>query len=242
MHMLRNPCKTVTSKESFALLVQAVSSLEATGKASFVDGLGPAIHVRAVTLREIRQTAKTMEAQIRDHFYALLSLRDAIEARDEMAIANAKERVKRIRLLDTEYKKLAMGREKTRRRYEKTFASVIELLPELRPDTEAQEDPAWLLSYEVSRMMSLNTQIVLWAVDGVFRPAIYCFDMKTALYLHTFFLAPSGGLGFRICPYDGELFFQKRTNQEYCIPAHREAHRVKRARWRKQNLGASYSG
>lgn len=56
--------------------------------------------------------------------------------------------------------------------------------------------------------------------------------IRTALYIHTFFIAPTRGL--RICPYDGEQFFQDRPNQEYCTPAHREAHRVKRARWRKK--------
>jgi hypothetical protein len=63
-----------------------------------------------------------------------------------------------------------------------------------------------------------------------FRPAIYCPDMKVALYIHNFFIAPLAGPGFRICPYDGEQFFQKQPNQDYCCPAHREAHRVARHR------------
>ncbi len=97
---------------------------------------------------------------------------------------------------------------------------------------KAGENPSILLSYEISQRVSglLHAEIVLWWVDGTFRPAIYCSSKIAALYIHTFFVAPVGGLGFRICPYDGEQFFQDRPNQEYCCPAHREAHRV--ARWR----------
>jgi hypothetical protein len=80
----------------------------------------------------------------------------------------------------------------------------------------------------------MNAQIVLWWMDGEFRPAIYCKDIESALYIHTFFIAPIGGLGFRICPYDGDQFFQQRPNQDYCCPAHREAHRVARFRNEKK--------
>lgn len=77
-------------------------------------------------------------------------------------------------------------------------------------------------------------RIVCWYFKGAFRPAIYCPDLKSALYIHTFLLAPIGEVGFRTCPYDGEQFFQDRPNQEYCTPAHREAHRVARFRENKK--------
>lgn len=35
-------------------------------------------------------------------------------------------------------------------------------------------------------------QIVNWYYEGAFRPAIYCEDLKSALYIHTFLLAPIG--------------------------------------------------
>jgi hypothetical protein len=91
----------------------------------------------------------------------------------------------------------------------------------------------------------MKSEIVLWLVDGTFRPAIYCSDTKTALYIHTFFIASIGGLGWRICPYshcEKKQFFQDKPNQDYCCPAHREAHRV--ARWRderKKKLAAEKS-
>ena len=77
-------------------------------------------------------------------------------------------------------------------------------------------------------------RIVCWYFKGAFRPAIYCPDLKSAVYIHTFLLAPAGEVGFRTCPYDGEQFFQDRPNQEYCTPAHREAHRMARFRENKK--------
>ena len=105
----------------------------------------------------------------------------------------------------------------------------------LRPGPNALKNPHRLLFLAVSNTVGMWPQVVLWWVDGKF-VAIDCIGpnhehaMKIALYIHTFFLAPTGARGFRICPFDGEQFFQDKTNQEYCCPAHRDAHRVKR--WR----------
>ena len=68
-------------------------------------------------------------------------------------------------------------------------------------------------------------------------PAIYCTDLDSAFYVHTFLIAPTGSIGYRMCPHCGEQFLQERSNQDYCIPAHREAHRV--ARWRDKQKGKS---
>jgi len=94
------------------------------------------------------------------------------------------------------------------------------------------EPVIYALNDEPSR--SKPPQIVNWYFGGNFRPAIYCEDLKSALYIHTFLLAPTGVVGFRACPYDGAHFFQDRPNQEYCCPAHREAHRVARFRHAKK--------
>jgi hypothetical protein len=238
--MSRNHYETVTNKESFALLVHALSPQQADGKATFMQGGGSTINVRAVTLDELKNAARNMNKVDGEQFFALLALRGAMEALDNLALAKAKERLERAQQLDKKYQDLAKRLEKSNRRLDKLVAPFLEVVPELRRDADIERSPSWLLSSEVSRMVGFKSQIVLWEVRGAFRPAIYCSDLNTALYIHTFFIAPTGGLGFRICPYDGEQFFQEVPNQEYCCPAHREAHRV--ARWRNEQKKKRLAG
>lgn len=112
--------------------------------------------------------------------------------------------------------------------------------PEFLVELYAKEITSAILSKPVvdatdeESPQSKPPQIVNWYFEGGFRPAIYCEDLKSALYIHTFLLAPTGVVGFRACPYDGAHFFQDRPNQEYCCPAHREAHRVARFRHAKK--------
>ena len=56
--------------------------------------------------------------------------------------------------------------------------------------------------------MLKNAQIVLWYVNRTFTPAIYCPDIITALYIHTFFLAPAGEEVFPACRFCANQFFQ----------------------------------
>jgi hypothetical protein len=233
--MERDQYKAVTG---FALLVPASGS-EARGEATFAsEAFGPS-HVRAITLEEVRAAAKKLKGTEAARFDALLSLRDALESRDPLALERAKERMERLyRLRQAETPKTADPN--LDREFGALFAPRIGMSPEetakymysLRSGPKAAKNPRRQFSYEVSEAACsmFQTQIVLWWFEGAFRPAIYCPDAKTALYIHTFFLAPVCGLGFRICPYDGEQFFQDRPNQEYCCPAHREAHRVARFR------------
>jgi hypothetical protein len=243
--MKRDSNKAVTRNVKFALLVQAVPPEIPMGKATFGVEIGQPLLVRPVTLKELIGFARKMNAANGREFSALLALRGALEARDELALAKAKERLEQVyRLREKEdYSQPRLQNEESRKKFSALIAAHVGLSPEealkhyegLRPGPKAMKNPSWLLSQEVSRIVAMWAQIVLWWVDGRFIPAIYCFNMKTALYIHTFFLAPSGGLGFRICPYCGEQFFQNRPNQDYCLPAHRENHRV--ARWRnEQNL------
>lgn len=235
--------KTVTG---FALLLPA-SALEAVGEATFAsEAFGPS-HVRPVTLDELRATAKKLRGEDAARFGALLALRDALESGDQLALDRARERMERLyRFRQTEQPKTAdqSGVDQLGA----VFAPRTGLPPTetakymlgMRSGPKANENPIRLFSYEVSEAVGslFAAQVVLWWVNGAFRPAIYCLDINTALYIHTFFLAPVGGLSFRICPYDGEQFFQDRPNQEYCCPAHREAHRVARFRDNKRRKEA----
>jgi hypothetical protein len=95
------------------------------------------------------------------------------------------------------------------------------------------ENASRLLTFAVSEVVN-RSRLVLWWFKGEFRPAIYCEDIEVAMYVHTFLIASTGELGFRICPHCTEQFFQKRPNQDYCSPAHGNAHRVARARNEKK--------
>jgi hypothetical protein len=176
------------------------------------------------------------------HFFAVLALRGALEANDDLQLAKAKERLEHAyQMREIEDPDDASADSDLDRELGEMLASRTGMSPEdsikhfagLRSGPRARNDPFRLLSYEVSESVGLfKAEIVLWWADQQFRPAIFCDNKITALYVHTFFIAPIGAPGWRSCPHCGEQFFQDRPNQEYCRPAHREAHRV--ARWRVQ--------
>jgi hypothetical protein len=242
--MIRDQYKTVTSKGSFAILIPA-SRKEAIGEATFQIEVGKIQPVRAVTLQDLKKTAKGLKGAEGARFDALLALKGALEAGDKLALAKAKERLERAyQMRESESPLHVSSDPELDQEFAEAAAWSVGLSPEesvkhiegLRPGPRARQNPSRLLSYEVSQSVDFpNAQIVLWLVNETFRPAIYCSDTKTALYIHTFFIAPGCGLGFRICPQCTEQFFQDRPNQDYCCPAHREAHRV--ARWREQKKG-----
>jgi hypothetical protein len=197
-----------------------------------MPGVVSPVPVRPVTLKDVKETAVKLKGIEGKQFNALLALRGALEAQDNLAMAKAKERMEQVYQLQ-ESELIPHTKSPENEEMRQFWAYMIE---SLRPGPKAKQNPYRLLSLEVSNAVGhLNAQIVLWWADriGRFIPAIFCLDVQTALYLHTFFIAPTGGPGFRICPYDGEQFFQDRPNQEYCCPAHREAHRVARFRNRK---------
>lgn len=246
--MKRDRYKTVTNKESFALLVEAVPPETPMGEATFGIEIGPATPVRPVKLKELIDTGRNMKGLDGKEFFALLFLRGALEARDDLALAKAEERLQEVHRLkerDHASRQLPQNGE-SRRKFGELMAPSIGLPPEeslkhyegLRPGPRAMKNPSWLLSQEVSRAVAVWAQVALWWVNGRFVPAIYCsglsrnYAMKIALYIHTFFIAPNGEIGFRVCPYCTDIFWQDQSNQDYCCPAHRDTHRV--ARWRNE--------
>jgi hypothetical protein len=228
----RDRYETVTRKESFVLLIPA-SPEEAMGDATFLSesmpGVVSPVPVRPFTSKDLKDAATKLKGADGKQFDALLALRGALEARDDLALADARERIEQVYRL----REMELAKHRKSPENEETRRFWAELIEGLRPGPKAKKNPCRLLSFEVSRTVGLlNAQIVLWWEDRKekFIPAIFCLDVRTALYLHTFFIATTGGPGFRICPYDGEQFFQDRPNQDYCCPAHREAHRVARFR------------
>jgi hypothetical protein len=240
----RNRYETVTSKESFAILIPT-SVDKAMGEATFHMEIGGPTPVRPVSLRELEKTRRNMKGIAAARFFAVLALRDALEARDTTMLEKAKEKLEKVYQMVEKAKPVQSAeQEKLQREIGELMAPLIGLSPAesmnhyegIRPGSKAKVKPERLLSYEISKTTSsmMNASIVLWWVDGSFRPAIYCINEEMALYIHTFFIAPIGERGFRICPKCAEQFLQKTPNQVYCVPAHGSAHRVARCRNKKK--------
>jgi hypothetical protein len=73
-----------------------------------------------------------------------------------------------------------------------------------------------------------DAKFVIWhsEKENRFIPALYCSNRKTAAFIVQF-------MGrIRVCPKCGVPFIPLAGNVDYCCPAHREAHRVARSRWR----------
>ncbi len=164
--MSRDRSKAVTSKESFAILIQALSPQQAEGKATFMQGVGSTIDVRAVTRNDLRAASRNMNKAEGERFSALIALKGALESCDNLALAKAKDRVERTQQLDKSYQDLAKRLEKFNRWTDKVVAPFLDALPELRRDAEIEKSPSWLFSSEVSRMVGIKAQIVLWEVRG----------------------------------------------------------------------------
>lgn len=219
---------------------------EAMGEATFQSELGATQPVRPFTLDDAKQMPRKMKGTAGKHLYALLMLRDAMEAQDNLMLREAKKRLEEVdQMREAQYGFKPSAEDAERQKFGEAMARLVGLSADdslrhfegLRPGPRAQEDAHKLLSYEVSRSLaSWSLHLVLWWNRGQFRPAIYCADLDSAYYVHTFLIAPTGSIGYRVCPHCGDQFFQDRTNQDYCRPAHREAHRV--ARWRNNQRTA----
>jgi hypothetical protein len=76
----------------------------------------------------------------------------------------------------------------------------------------------------------MGVQLILWRSGKRLTPAVYCPDLETAAYAAALFSSR-----WKVCPYSSCLkwFVPNKAKQDYCCPAHREAHRV--ARWRERH-------
>jgi hypothetical protein len=162
-------------------------------------------------------------------FAGLVALLDGIREKDELAVNRARERlVEAIALRDG----VAVPPD---------MARAVSDMPGLKPGQaekialelstlgpRSSADAKWLLSTYFSGALD-SVRLVLWWSGTQFRPALYCPDLKTALYAFVL-MRVVAGRGWGVCPFCGLFFVQTRSGQSYCSIAHREAHRV--ARWR----------
>lgn len=190
----------------------------------------------------------TMWDYEREQLITALALVKAWQSRDHLAIAHARERLQRAMQL----KRRADDKSGVMPSADVEFARCLISVFGLKPGQEkealerwhgykrgpkADRDHRWLLSQLISEALT-SVRVVLWWSGREFRPALYCSDLKAALYVFLL-MKIARGQGWAVCPKCGEFFEQKRSNQNYCSIAHREAHRV--ARWRATRVGAKSS-
>jgi hypothetical protein len=234
--MQRGRINTVTD---FPVLIGAKPN-EEEGFATFLTELGPLQPVRALRNSDLKGASSAMSVQEGKHFAAVNLLRQALGPKpDPLAVDKASE------LLRQSYELKRKQRDATRPSgtnwedsdFARALATMsgmvsgkeaLEVYEGLRPGPRASADVRWLLSHEVSHALH-EARLVLWWNKERFLPAVWCPNIKTAFYARAL-LDIVGTKSFRVCAYCGDLFRQKRTDQDYCTISHREAHRV--ARWR----------
>jgi hypothetical protein len=178
-------------------------------------------------LREMWDTERKL-------FAGLVNLLDGLREKDQLAITRARERlIDAIALRDgvVVHPDMAKATSNMPRLKPGQTEKIALELSTLGPRSSANEK--WLLSTYFSEALD-SVRLVLWWSGTQFRPALYCPDLKSALY--TFVLMRVvAGRGWGVCPFCGLFFVQIRSDQNYCSIAHREAHRV--ARWRAAKKG-----
>lgn len=241
MLMQRGMYDTVTREHRIPVLIPAEPSQQ-EGFATFFRTLTPPTPVRIFRDSDMKNLRKYLDPEDAQHFVAVFDLTNALQNSDLIALRKAIDRFKKV--YDTKRSKATdlhefIDEEFSNQVLKHTDLSAVEAMDVLRgrrPSSQALRDPRWLLSEEVSTMLSVSSRLVLWWSGKHFTPAIWCDDIKTAFHIRAL-LNVVGGKGVRICPHCSEVFFQQRPDQNYCSVAHREAHRV--ARWRAMKLSKS---
>lgn len=197
-------------------------------------------HVRVVTQADLKPKLRknpllSVTESDKEFFLALVALLKGMEEKDRLAIVRARERV-----IVALGRKQGLGLDSD---WVQRTASELGLKPgqeakalELATLGPGQAvDISWLYSAVVSNELD-GVRLVLWWSANQFKPALYCPDLKSALF--TFILMRIvAGKGWGVCPQCGNFFVQRRSDQAYCMIAHREAHRV--ARWRAAKVAHS---
>lgn len=217
--MSRDIVQTVT--RSLPVLVSADSTKEADGRGTFFpsDRVNESMFVRVVRNEDIGARLKTIfRPDELPLFVGAIELKQAYDAGDELALKRASEKV---------------------RPYMRGFAPPEEWELKLKTrdgrglifKSHGRKWNATRWNYSgLMADMFQDARLVIWFSEKEerFLPALYCPNWKTAAFVMTF-------LGrVRVCPKCSTIFIPSADNVDYCSPAHREAYRVARSRWRAQ--------
>jgi hypothetical protein len=209
--MTRNSVRTVT----LPILVAANITKEMDGWGTFfpADRI-ESMAVRVVSEEDIKSRLRTIfRPKDLPLFVGAIELKQAYDAKDELSLQRASEKVR------PWIKHFALPRELDWKSADGRVSFT----------SSGQKWNATRWNY--SRLMAdmfQSARLVIWfsEKEGRFLPALYCPDWKTAAFVMTF-------LGrIRVCPKCSTIFIPSADNVDYCTPAHREAHRVARSRWR----------
>ena len=206
--------------------------------------------VRAVTAADFRPKSQKQQEAVsamwdyeREQLIAVFALLKAQQSRDALAITSARERVRHAMELKQRADEKSGAIPARNAEFEQCLISVFGLKPGQEQEAlarwhghrygpRAERNERWLLSQLMSEALR-SVKVVLWWSGREFRPALYCSEIKAALYVFLL-MKVAGGQGWGVCPKCGAFFEQRRSNQNYCTIAHREAHRV--ARWRAAKI------
>ena len=230
--MQRDPNNTVTK---IPILIPCSTEV----KQGEVISSGFTVPVREFTEKDKNHTNPLGSTELK-HFAASAQLLKAISQKDHVAERKALQRLSELRIsrpnISADYPSRFgemlvpyYGLEASR------VKEAIEIFEGRRRPPHIARHPARVLSLEVTEKL-LQVQLVLWWTGKRIAPALYCADSKSAPYVYI--LTHRWG----ICPHCGDWFEQTRPDQNYCRPAHREAHRVARYRQRQSSRKKSKGG
>src|ERR1035437_558858 len=199
--MQRDAYETVTD---LPILVPC-SAREQEGLATFLGKLGfqpvRAFADSDLTPKSKRNPLRTMLESEQRFFAAIVALQHALEKKDRLAATRAREKLTRA---IAEKERIVLDPDHVRQlasspgiKPERAELMALELYT-LRP---GEEDERVLLSVRVSEALA-SVRLVLWCSGTQFRPALYCPDLKSALY--TFVLMKTvSGQSWGVCPFCG---------------------------------------
>jgi hypothetical protein len=189
------------------------------GAASWEEHFGLFHPVRRLRGSELKSMVAGLPSRERKRFTGLVTLRQALESQDALLAGKLVQSYKTlVRDIMARYfpnLKLPVAPNDL-----ETVARF--LMMESRRDTAAAI-LSQLLTPELSK-----AKLVVWRTESGTLPAIYCDDVRTALFVCAL-IGPAATIS--LCPRCGSVFIRKRPDQVYCSIQCREAHRV--ARWRK---------
>ena len=209
------------------------SGAKGQGWATFVLMPGTSARVGALRSDDLSPAAlKRLGKEQKEHFLATIELMKALESKDLLALEKARQRFEKW------YAQKSTPDDPSAQKVGEAVAHVFGVTEREASDWfygsgivgHAKDDPAWLLSSEISDALR-EVRFVLWWTGRQFLPALYCPDVKTAFYTK-FLLGKLGGKGIGVCPYCGYPFVKNRSDQVFCSTAHRDIHRVDR--WRRK--------
>jgi hypothetical protein len=209
--MSRNLVRTVT----LPVLVEVDHLKDADGRGNFLPGArAEESAVRIVRPSDIQKQLATIFTPKDALLYlAAIQLKQAFEAGDEFVLQQASEKMRPLMPDFVDLQDWESGTADGRIVFKISGMS---------------RDSARLNYSRLLTDMFQGARLVMWfsEKEGRFLPALFCPDWKTAAFV----VMLMGRI--RVCPKCSAVFIPSADNVTYCTPAHREAHRVARSRWR----------